>query len=376
MTENPAALAAGLPHLRSSGLPKGEPIVPPIVLASVFNLPGDPAGFRQYGRFDNPTWEAVEALLGHLEAAPSIAFPSGMAAIASVFFALLRSGDRVLLPADGYYTPRLLAERFLKPLGVAFDLRPTATYLEGGFEGYRLVLVETPANPGLDLCDMEAVAAAAHSSGALVVADNTTMTPYGQRPFDLGADVVVAADTKAPNGHSDVLFGHVASRRPDVVEAVREWRKLSGAIAGPFEAWLVHRGLETLEVRFDRMCSSAVIIAARLQRHPRVRAIRFPGLEDDPSHALARRQMLRFGFLIGLTLESAGDAEAFIDACPLVEPATSFGGLRTSAERRARWGDAVEPGFVRLSVGCEPVEELWQALERALAATGEVRQPS
>jgi len=228
------------------------------------------------------------------------------------------------------------------------------------------VFLETPANPGLDICDIAAISAAAHSAGAIVVADNTTMTPYGQRPLDLGADIVVAADTKAPNGHSDVLFGHVASRDDKVIAATKEWRKLSGAIPGPFEAWLVHRGLETLEVRFDRMCSSAETIARRLKDHPKVKALRFPGLEDDPSHNLARVQMNRFGFLIALTLESEAAAENFIDGCALIQPATSFGGVHTSAERRARWGDAVAPGFVRLSVGCEPVEELWAELERAL----------
>jgi len=124
MTDNAASIAARLPHLRRGKLAKGDAVPPPLVLASVFNLPGDPAGFRQYGRFDNPSWEAVEALLEHLEGAPSIAFPSGMAAISAVFFGLLRSGDRVLLPADGYYTTRLLAERFLKPMGVAFEQRP------------------------------------------------------------------------------------------------------------------------------------------------------------------------------------------------------------------------------------------------------------
>ena len=128
----------------------------------------------------------------------------------------------------------------------------------------------------------------------------------------------------------------------------------------------MHRGLETLEVRFDRMCSSAETIARRLKGHPKVKALRFPGLEDDPSHHLARMQMERFGFLIGLTLESEAAAESFIDDCALIQPATSFGGVHTSAERRARWGDAVAPGFVRLSIGCEPVEELWDAIEEAL----------
>lgn len=366
MTDTPLSRAARLPHLRRDELAKGDPVPLPLTMASIFHLPGDPAGFSQYGRFDNPTWRAVEKLLGHLEDAPALAFPAGMAATTAVFFSLLKSGDKVLLPSDGYYTTRVLAERFLKPMGVSIDTRPTATFLDGGFEGYRLVFVETPSNPGLDICDIAAVAKAARTAGATVVADNTTMTPYGQRPLDLGADVVVAADTKAPNGHSDALFGHVASRNVEIMAAVADWRKLSGSIPGPFEAWLVHRGLETLEVRFDRMCSSAETIARRLKEHSAVSAVRFPGLPDDPSHNLARMQMDRFGFLIGLTLASAEAAETFIDGCSLIQPATSFGGVHTAAERRARWGDAVAPGYVRLSIGCEPVEELWKAIDIAL----------
>lgn len=366
MSDSPAARAANLIHLRRRKLAKGDPVPLPLTMAAMYNLPGDPAGFSQYGRFDNPTWDAVEEMLSHLEDAATVAFPSGMAAISAAFFSLLKSGDRILLPSDGYYTTRILAERFLRPMGVAFDVRATGSFLDGGFDGYRLVFMETPANPGLDLCDIRAVAEAAHAAGALVVADNTTMTPYGQRPLDLGVDVVVAADTKAPGGHSDTLFGHVTSRDEKVIAAVRDWRKLSGAIPGPFEAWLVHRGLETLELRFDRMCASAEIIAARLKEHPKVDTIRFPGLADDPSHNLAKVQMNRFGFLIGMTLATQTLAERFIDGCALIQPATSFGGVHTSAERRARWGDAVAPGFVRLSVGCEPVEELWAALKEAL----------
>ncbi len=368
MTETPQSRAARLAHLRRDELAKGDPVALPLTMASIYHLPGDPAGFNQYGRFNNPTWTAVEKLLGHLEDAPTLAFPAGMAATAAVFFSLLKSGDKVLLPSDGYYTTRVLAERFLKPTGVSIDTRPTSTFLDGGFGGYRLVFVETPSNPGLDICDIAAVAKAAHAAGATVVADNTTMTPYGQRPLDLGADIVVAADTKAPNGHSDVLFGHVASRNPEIMAAVADWRKLSGSIPGPFEAWLVHRGLETLEVRFDRMCSSAETIARRLKEHRAVEAVRFPGLPDDPSHNLACAQMDRFGFLIGLTLPSAEAGEAFINGCGLIQPATSFGGVHTAAERRARWGDAVAPGYVRLSVGCEPVEELWNAIDAALGA--------
>ena len=359
--------AAALLHLRGRGLTPGEPLPPPLTLAAMFHAPGAGTGHAVYGRTDNPTWEALEHALGHLEGAEAVAFPSGMAAISAALFATLKAGDRLLIPSDGYYVTRLLAGQVLDRFGVAVDQRPTATFAEGGFAGYRVVYVETPSNPGLDLCDIAAVAAAAKAEGALVIADNTTMTPFGQRPLDLGADIVVAADTKAPGGHSDVLMGHAASRDPALVAALRDWRRISGAIPGPFEAWLTHRSLETLELRFARMCDTAGAAAARLAAVAGI-AVRYPGLPGDPGHNLARAQMARMGFLIGLTLPSEAAAEAFTAACPYLRPATSFGGVHSSAERRARWGDAVAPGYVRLSVGCEPADELIPALEAALAA--------
>jgi cystathionine gamma-lyase len=363
--------AARLSHLRGASLAKGDPVPLPLVMASTYHLPGDPSGVpHQYGRPDNPTVEALEEALGFLENAEAIAFPSGMGAISAALFGLLQAGDRVLIPSDGYYTTRLVADRFLRAFGIVADQRPTAAFADGGFAGYRMVYVETPSNPMLDICDLAAIARDAHAAGALVVADNTTMTPYGQQPLDLGADIVVAADTKAPNGHSDVLFGHVSTRDAKAAEAIRAWRKLAGGIPGPFEAWLVHRGLETLEVRFERMCDTAGMLAPRLAAHPAVSSVRYPGLPGDPSHNLARTQMSRFGFLVGLTLESAAAADRFIAGCPLIQPSTSFGGVHTSAERRARWGDAVAPGYVRLSVGCEPGDDLWKAIEASLDGLG------
>jgi len=362
--------AAGLNHLRDGRLERGDPIPLPLTMASIFHSPGDSNGFHQYGRFSNPTWDAVEHMLEHLEDAPCVGFPSGMAAISATLFTTVKSGDRMLLSSDGYPTSRLVAER-LRAFGVDFDTRPTASFLDGGFDGYRLVYAETPANPGLDICDIAAVAKAVHAAGGLFAVDNTTMTPFGQRPLDLGADIVVAADTKAPNGHSDVLFGHVASRDPDIVAAVREWRKTTGSIPSPFDAWLLHRGLETLELRFERMCNTAECIAPRLKAHRAVRSLRYPGLPDDPSHNLARVQMERFGFLISFVLDSAEKAENFIQGCALIHSATSFGGVHTVAERRDKRGDAVPPGFVRLSVGCEPAEELWQAIEESLDRLGD-----
>ncbi|MGB7261044.1 MAG: cystathionine gamma-lyase [Albidovulum sp.] len=366
MTSEDATKAAELLHLRGAGLAKGDPVPMPLTMASMYHLPGDPAGVAQYGRVDNATWAGFEHALAHLEGAPCLAFPSGMAAISAVFFGLLKAGDRLLLPSDGYYATRALAARFLCPLGIVIEERPTTEFASGGFEGFALVFVETPSNPGLDLIDIAEVSERVRAAGGICAVDNTTMTPLGQNPLDLGADIVISADTKAVNGHSDLLFGHVASRNTDVMTALKEWRKLSGAIPGPFEAWLAHRGLETLEVRFDRMCTTAGIIAARLFDHPAVQKVRYPGLPTDPGHALAAQQMRRFGFLIGFTLASEAVAEEVIAACQYLRPATSFGGVHSSAERRARWGDAVPPGFVRLSVGCEPAEALWADLKAAL----------
>ena len=237
-----------------------------------------------------------------------------------------------------------------------------------GFAGYALVIAESPSNPGLDVCDIAAIAKPAKAAGAMFAVDNTTMTPLGQRPLALGADIVISADTKAINGHSDVLMGHVATNTTALLTRMAEWRKFSGAIPGPFEAWLVYRGLETLEVRYQRMCASAAVLAERFAAHRKVQAVRFPGLVNDPAHAIAKEQMRGFGFLISLTLKDLVAAERFMDACPLLQQSTSFGGVRTSAERRARWGDEVASGFIRLSVGLEPVEPLWRALSAALDA--------
>jgi len=357
-------------HMATKSTAPNAAFAPPIVNTTVYALPPQPSGAYQYARWGNPTWTALEQALELLEDAPSIVFPSGMAAIAAVFYSVLKPGDRVLLPSDGYYTTRICADTYLAPMGVGVETCATADLAARDLAGFKLVLVETPSNPGLDLADIADTCRRAHAAGALVVVDNTTMTPLGQRPLDLGADLVVSADTKALNGHSDVLFGHVASRNAALMNGVRDWRRIVGAIAGPFEAWLVHRGLETLEVRWARMTHSAQVLAQRLAAHPRVQQVSYPGLASHPAHALAQRQMTSGGALIALTLDDEAAAERFIANCAFLRPATSFGGVHSSAERRARWGDQVAPGFVRLSVGCEPTEVLWGEIERALGAAG------
>ena len=364
------ARVARMLHHRKAGLGVGEPIVPSISLSTSFHLPQTQGATHIYGRNGQPMWDAVEAQLGILEDAEVVAFPSGMAAISAALFVSLKAGARVMIPSDGYYVTRLLGRDMLAPYGVEVTEVPTLEMPTADFTGFSVVYIETPSNPGLDVVDIAALSARARVAGARVIADNTTMTGLLQRPLDLGADLVVAADTKAPAGHSDALFGHVSGRDPVLMGRIREWRRQTGAVPGPFEAFLVHRGLETLELRLERMCASAQIIAERLAAVPGIRGLRYPGLPGDPAHAITRRQASGFGFLIGFELASEAQAEAFLAACPFIVQATSFGGTHTAGERRARWGDNVAPGYIRLSVGIEPAEVLWDAVCAALTEVG------
>jgi cystathionine gamma-lyase len=365
MPSNPNERVASYLHLRSKTNEPGQPFDPPITLSSVYALPDGSDPTHQYGRWSNPTWSALEEALSVLETAPAIAFPSGMAASAAVLYGLLERGDKILLPSDAYYGIRVFAERYLPSLGVSMDLCPTIEMGEQDLTDYRIVWIETPTNPRLELVDIAKVAGRAHLAGAILVVDNTTMTPIGQQPFELGAEIVVSSDTKATNGHSDVVFGHVAVKKPELADRVRDWRRSAGAIPGPFEAWLVHRSLETLEVRFSRMCSNALTVARFLAEHPSVSEVRYPGLMSHPQHELARKQMHLFGSVVSVTFSDAVNAERFIAGARFIRPTTSFGGVHTSAERRARW-EQIHPGLVRLSVGTEPVDQLLEDLEGAL----------
>nr|WP_233343189.1 PLP-dependent transferase [Hyphomonas sp. Mor2] len=337
-------------HARSGALSNGEPISPPIVTAAKYKLSGIPDTPYTYGRDINPTVEAAEVAISALEQAPVIAFPSGMAAITAGLMATAKAGDRVLVPSDGYYVTRVLLEDILSGHDIAFDAIPTRDFATADFSPYAVVWIETPSNPGLDLCSIRSVSESAHANGAITVVDNTTLTPLLQRPLDLGADLIVSSDTKAMAGHSDCLYGHVATRNDALFQKAWTWRKVSGAIPDPFASFLVHRGLMTLELRLQRMCSNAADLVERLDGHPAIKTLKYPGM----------------GFIIGLTFETEAIAERFIDACPAIFASTSFGGIHTSAERRARWGDDVDQGFVRLSVGCEPTDALIRAIEATL----------
>ncbi|WP_049580912.1 cystathionine gamma-lyase [Streptomyces sp. SBT349] len=364
-----------------AGLPEAQPFQPPVpgpVLAAHFHLPGDPAEAPYgYGREANPTWTVLERAVAELESpteeAHAAVFPSGIAATAAVLFALLRPGDVAVLPADGYQLlPRVRAR--LEAFGVIVRTAPTCGDAQLGVldEEVRLLWIETPSNPGLDVCDIRRLADAAHAGGALVAVDNTLATPLGQRPLDLGADLSVASGTKAFNGHGDVLLGYVATRDARLAGEIRSWRTTTGAILGPMEAWLAHRGLATLHLRTERQQTNALAGAAALRARPEVSGLRYPGLPDDPAHATAARQMSRFGCVVSFTLPGRAHAERFLGALRLVDDATSFGGVRSTAERRGRWGgDPVPEGFIRLSVGIEDAEDLIDDMNAALdAASG------
>jgi cystathionine gamma-lyase len=341
------------------------------VFAAPFHLAGDPASSAYtYGRYHNPTWTLFERALGELEGGEAVVFASGMAATAAVLGCVLRGGDVAVLPADGYYTARMLAEGFFVSIGVQVRLAPTAGDAQAEcLDGAKLLWLESPSNPGLDVCDIATLARTAHARGTLVVVDNTTATVLGQRPLALGADFSLASDTKGLTGHGDVVLGHVAVRDSEWARRLRSWRTQFGAIPGPMEVWLAHRSLATLDVRLERMTSNALAVAHFLVGRPEVSRIRYPGLPSDPAHPVAVRQMTRFGPVVSFALASAQAAEKFLGACRLVLQATSFGGLHTTAERRARWGgDKVPEGFIRLSAGCEHQEDLLSDIAQALSA--------
>jgi len=358
-----------------AGALAGTPLLAGPVFAAPYHMDdADPRSADFYGREGNPTWRALEAAIGDLDGGHCVLFPSGMAAITTLLRVVLRPGDAVVLPSDGYYQVRKFAHGPLALGGGVREVRevPTPGPWPGGvFDGARLVLLETPSNPGMDVCDIALLARRAHDAGALVAVDNTTASPLGQRPLELGADLVVASDSKALTGHSDLVLGHVSALDAGLAAALAQARTNSGAVPGPFEAWLAHRSLGTLDLRLSRQAENAGALARLLAKHPAVRWVRWPGLPDDPAHAVASGQMRRFGGVLCFELASRDAVRRFVGASRLVLNATSFGGLHTTADRRAQWGDAVSDGFVRLSAGCEDTDDLLYDVRAALDALGE-----
>jgi cystathionine gamma-lyase len=337
------AVHAGLPEPA-----QGEPILPGPVLAAPYHLRGDPHSTPYgYGRDANPTWTALERAIGTLDGGRTVVFSSGMAAVAAVVLPRLRPGDVLVACGDGYPGIREIAANDLEPKGIEVRMVPTDTEaIVAAAEGAALVWVENPSNPRLDTCDLDAVRAA--TSGLLAV-DNTVATPLGVQPLDHGADFAMTSGTKALTGHSDILLGAVSVRDPALVQELIDWRIRTGSILGPFEAWLAHRSLATLGLRLERQQANARALVEAL--NGRVAHLRWPGI----------------GPMISLALPSAEEAQTFLDACALVSEATSFGGVHSTAERRARWGtDDVPEGFIRFSCGIEDTEDLVADVLQAL----------
>jgi cystathionine gamma-lyase len=342
-----------------AGLPPradGEPFLPGPTFAAPYHLAGPPDVSRfNYGRYDNPTWARLEDALGELEGGQATVFASGMAAVTAVVVPALRPGDVLVAPSDAYPGIRTIARDVLEPRGIEVRLVPTDdAAVREALPGATLVWVESPSNPGLDVLDLAALAAEAHTAGAALAVDNTLAGPLRQRPLELGADVSVTSGSKHLTGHSDLVLGVVAVTDDERAAALRAWRTATGSIPGPFEAWLAHRSLATLALRLERQEANAAAIFERLRERDDVADVRWPGV----------------GSVVCFDLGSQARAEAFLSACELVVEATSFGGLHSNAERRARWGtDAVGEGFIRFNAGIEDAPDLLADVERALELT-------
>ncbi|AEG45180.1 cystathionine gamma-synthase [Isoptericola variabilis] len=375
-------------------------VVPPIHQVSTYKQDGV-GGLRggyEYSRSANPTRTALETAIAAAEtpsgAAPArgFAFSSGLAAEDTFLRAVLRPGDHVVIPDDAYGGSYRLVARVFGPWGVdhtAVDLSDLDAVEAALVQGRTRVLwVETPTNPLLGVSDIAALAELAHAAGALLLVDNTFATPYLQQPIALGADVVVHSTTKYVGGHSDVVGGALVVadgaampgglQAPDggtsVADAVAFHQNSSGAVAGPFDAWLTLRGLRTLGVRMDRHCANAHAVAGWLEQHPRVEQVIYPGLASHPGHELATRQMRDYGGMVSFRV---GSEEAALEVCSRTRVFTlaeSLGGVESLIEHPGRMthasvaGSALEvpSDLVRLSVGIEDVEDLLADLERAL----------
>lgn len=351
-------------------------VSPPIYLSTTFAREADlslPHGFL-YARSDNPTRRALEAALAPLEGgAVALAFSSGMAASAAVFQSLA-PGDHVVAPADAYYATGKLLREVLGPWGLAssfVDMTDLDAVERAVTPRTRLVWVETPSNPALAVTDIARVAEVAHAAGARCACDNTWATPLLQRPLALGADIVMHATTKYLGGHSDVTGGALVLRDDGETAArLRNVQALGGAVPSAFDCWLVHRGIRTLPYRMRGHCDNAEAVARFLAGHPKVQAVHYPGLESDPGHSVAKRQMSRYGGMVSFQVRGgAGPALAVVSGVRVFTRATSLGGPESLIEHRA----SVEgpetrtpPGLLRCSIGLEHADDLIEDLDRAL----------
>jgi cystathionine gamma-synthase len=358
-------------------------VVPPVYLTSTYKQDGvgGTRGGYEYSRTANPTRKALETCLAALEnGSGALAFASGMAAEDCLIRTLCRPGDTVLIPGDAYGGTFRLFDKVLTAWGVEYgtvqqtDLQAVAH--AAAELRPRLIWTESPTNPLLSIVDIPAIAEIAHEFGAMLVVDNTFASPYLQRPLDFGADIVVHSTTKYLGGHSDVVGGAIVVKDPRQAKDLAFTQNATGAVAGPFDAWLTLRGVKTLGVRMDRHCANAARVAAMLGEHPAVASVLYPGLPGHPGHEIAVKQMRGFGGMVSFRLRDG--EEAAVALCGRTELFTlgeSLGGVESLIEHPARMTHAsaaesplaVPPDLVRLSVGIEDATDLLADLRQALA---------
>ena len=358
----------------SAGRPQASadsPINESIVLTSTFHAPNQVG----YGRYGNPTWSALESAISAIEGGTTLIFSSGMAAISSVFNTT-PDGSVVVASKNGYTgTNTLLKE---KEAAGKFTVRwvdiSNTEEVVTALNGADLFWLESPTNPALEVADMPKVINEAKKRGAVVGVDNTFATALNQQPLEMGADISMNSVTKFISGHSDVLIGSISGTNKEIISKIESYRKLGGAIAGPFEAWLALRGIRTLDVRLQRAQSNAQVIAERLEKHPKVSKVRYPGLASHPQHERAKSFMKGFGAVISFEIHGTPeDADLVCSSSHLIAHATSLGGVETLWERRHRWSaesPTIAKNLIRISVGIEDVEDLWADIEQALKQLG------
>ncbi len=358
-------------------------VIPPIYATSTYKQDGV-GGLRggyEYSRSGNPTRTALEGNIAALEEGErGFAFASGLAAEDTVLRALTTPGDHLVIPDDAYGGTFRLIDKVARPWGLDHTSAAVSDLdaMRGAIEPGRtkLVWVETPTNPLLNIGDIEELAAIAHDAGALLVVDNTFASPYLQQPLTLGADIVVHSTTKYCGGHSDVVGGALVVRDLEIAERVGFHQNAMGAVAGPFDSWLVLRGLRTLGVRMDRHCDNAEKVVDFLVSHPQVSEVIYPGLESHPGHRVASKQMKRYGGIVSFRVQ--GGEEHALEVCGRAEVFTlgeSLGGVESLIEHPGRMTHASVAGtdlevpgdLIRLSVGIETIEDLLADLERSLA---------
>ena len=353
-------------------------IITPIYQTSTFvqEAVGVHKGY-DYARVANPTRTALQTALASLENAEhGVAFSSGLGATTTLLH-LVNPGEKVVLIADVYGGVYRMTSQVYEPKGYLFDYVPASEFGDLAArldERTRMVWIETPSNPMLNVVDIRAAADAAHAAGAILVVDNTFATPYLQNPLDLGADVVVHSTTKYLGGHSDVVGGFAGTNDPTIAERLYFLQKSLGAVPGPFDSWLVLRGIKTLALRMQRHSGNARSIAAWLERQQGVERVLYPGLESHPGHELAKRQMRDFGGMISFLAESEQTALEIVGRTKIFQLAESLGGVESMIEHPARMTHAstadapfaAPRNLIRLSVGIESVQDLIADLEQAL----------